>query len=69
MIGTYSKDTFDIFVSNILIHDKTFNKLFEYIIMLIKVWKMAFYFCCHSDVVFTLNKIPYYIILNQRMVR
>lgn len=37
MIGTYSKDTFDIFVSNILIHDKTFNKLFEYIIMLIKV--------------------------------
>lgn len=31
-----SKKTFDMFVSNILIHDKTFNKLFEYIIMLKK---------------------------------
>lgn len=31
-----SKETFDMFASNILIHDKTFNKLFEYIIMLKK---------------------------------
>lgn len=58
-----SKKTFDMFVSNILIHDKTFNKLFEYIIMLKKSLK--------NDILLllTLNKITNHIILKRRKIR